>query len=113
MTEPDTPTNHPARHIILTENARFGHETGAGLMRNRCAFTSRDMAADWPEAFTYAVVLGWDNDDPDPHPDDRGAMDQVAAKYGWDDDLVAFLRDTHQRFLALSEVTELIVEDPR
>jgi hypothetical protein len=89
--------------IILNENTRFGLETGAGLMRNRCAFTSRDMAADWPDAFTYAVVLGWD-DDPDADPEDRcDAMSAIAERWGWDDEMVAFLRDAHERFARLAD----------
>ncbi len=88
------------RVVVLTENTRSGDETGAGLMRNRCAFTSRDMAADWPEAFTYAVIFGWGPDEDDP--EDSGAWDAVAAKHGWDPELVAFLRDAHERFTRLA-----------
>lgn len=87
--------------IILSERSRFGHETGAGILRNRCAFTSRDMGNDWPEAFTYAIVMGWD--DPDVH--EEGAMQEMARRYDWDDELIAFLRDAHERFEALSDRT--------
>jgi hypothetical protein len=86
------------RAIMLNERTRSGGETGAGIMRNRCAFTSRDMAADWPEAFTYAVVLGWDD-----------AMDSMAAKFEWDDAMVEFLRDAHRRFAVLADA---LVTDP-
>lgn len=88
--------------ILLTENSRFGTETGAGLMRNRCAFTSRDMAADWGDAFTYAIVLGWHDNDPE-----IDAMGHLASKWDWDDDLIAFLVDAHDRFRALRDKTEL------
>jgi len=84
------------RVLILTEDTHQGDETGAGRMRNRCAFTSRDMGADWPEAFTYAVVLGWDAED-----DEEDPMPEMAARWGWDDEMVAFLRETHQRFQQL------------
>ena len=87
--------------IVLTERTRFGGETGAGIMRNRCAFTARDMAEDWPEAFTYAVVMGWDDETNDPDAGD--AMSDMASKYGWDDELVAFLRDAHRRFMELTD----------
>jgi hypothetical protein len=89
------------RVVILTERTRFGGESGAGLMRNRCAFTPRDMGADWPEAFTYAVVFGWD--DPDPESD---AMAEMAARWDWDEPMVEFLRDAHRRFQALADKTE-------
>jgi len=72
--------------------------TGAGRLRNHCAFTSRDMGADWTEAFTYAVVFGWDAEDSD---GEDGAMDEMAARWGWDETLVEFLRDAHRRFQAL------------
>lgn len=90
------------RIVVLSERTRFGHETGAGLMRNRCAFTSRDMASDWPDAFTYAIVLGWHDDE---HPEDD-AMAEVAAQFGWDGELIAFLRDTHERFKKLADKRE-------
>lgn len=87
-------------HIILNDKTRFGSETGAGIMRNRCAFTSRDMAADWPEAFTYAIVFGWGGDDDDPTED---AWADAAEQFEWDDDLVAFLKDAHERFTRLPD----------
>lgn len=85
------------RVLVLTENTRMGGETGAGIMCNRCTFTSRDMAHDWPEAFTYAVVCGWGDGDED------DAWYDVAEKFGWDAELVAFLRETHRRFEELAD----------
>jgi hypothetical protein len=87
--------------IALTEHFRSGGETGAGVMRNRCAFTSRDMGDDWPEAFTYAVVCGWDGDS-----EGDSAMEAMAAKFGWDEPLIEFLRDAHRRFEALADRTK-------
>lgn len=84
--------------VILNERTRFGGESGAGLLRNRCAFTPRDMGADWPDAFTFAVVFGWDGDQ-----DDESAMDEMAARWGWDEAMVEFLRDAHRRFAALPD----------
>jgi hypothetical protein len=77
------------------------NETGAGIMRNRCAFTSQDMSGGWSQAFTYAVVCGWDAD-PD-NPDDADAMDFVAAQHDWDQPLIDFLRDAHRRFKELPD----------
>jgi hypothetical protein len=88
-----------ARVVVLNEDTRSGNETGAGILRNRCAFTPRDMGADWPEAFTYAVVFGWD--DPEIH--EEGAMDEMAARWGWDESMVEFLRDAHARFATLAD----------
>lgn len=87
------------RVVILNESTSLGNETGAGLMRNRCAFTSRDMSADWPEAFTYAIVFGWRDED---HPDED-ATQEVAERYGWDEELVSFLVEAHERFKLLSD----------
>lgn len=89
------------RIVVLTERTMFGGETGAGAMRNRCAFTCRDMGADWPDAFTYAIVYGWGGDSDEPN--DAGAWDQQAAKWGWDAELVEFLRDAHSRFDRLAD----------
>ena len=85
--------------IFLNENTRFGRESGAGLMRNRCAFTARDMGAEFGDAFTYAVVCGWGSED---DPDDVNAWPEQAAKWGWDEALIEFLRDSHERFSRLS-----------
>ena len=89
------------RAVILTESSAFGDETGAGIMRNRCAFTSRDMASDWPEAFAYAIVSGWDDDTDEPEESD--AMSELAGKFDWDAEMVTFLRDAHQRFAELAD----------
>jgi hypothetical protein len=83
--------------VVLTERTRFGGETGAAIMRNRCAFTTRDMADDWPAAFTYAIVLGWGDED------DPAGLHRMAAKWEWDDALVEFLIDAHQRFRGLAD----------
>ncbi|WP_062516502.1 hypothetical protein [Demequina gelatinilytica] len=110
-------TRDGVRAIMMTERTRFGDETAAGVMANRCAFTSRDMGADWPEAFTYAIVMGWGNDDDEcesgecevafedcKDPAHRGMAErEVAAKFGWDETLIAFLRDAHDRFKALPQ----------
>jgi hypothetical protein len=82
----------------MTGKANEPAPSGAEKMRNRCAFTSRDMGADWPEAFTYAVVLGWGPDSPD----DEDATTEIADRFGWDAELVAFLQETHRQFAALS-----------
>lgn len=81
--------------MVLNEQTQTGDETGAGLMRNRCAFTSRDMSPGWADAFTYAIVCGWG----------KKATRDLAEQHGWDDDLVAFLRDAHRRFKRLPDVT--------
>ena len=88
------------RYVILNERTRFGGETGADLMRNRCSFTSKDMAEEWDAAFAYAIILGWDADEDEPEED--GCMEAMAERWGWDAEMVAFLRDTHERFAALS-----------
>lgn len=85
-------SEHDPMVIVLNEDTRFGSETGAGIMRNRCAFTVRDMGDDWPAAFTYAVVLGWNE-----------ATAEMAARWDWDDEMVAFLQDAHARFTALAD----------
>jgi hypothetical protein len=84
-----------SEYAILSEHTRSGGETGAGIMRNRCAFTPRDMGADWPEAFTYAVVAGWDD-----------ALEHMAARWEWDPALVEFLQDAHRRFRQLPDRTD-------
>ena len=88
-----------SEYIVLNEESFSDETTGAGRLRNACAFTSRDMGADWPEAFTWAIVFGWGDED---YPDED-ATSEIAEKFGWDDQLVAFLEDAHKRFLALPD----------
>ena len=97
MTTQPTTKESNMKHLIVNESTTFGGETAAGIMHNRCVLTARDMGADWPEAFTYAVVAGWD----DEGGEDDSAMLEVAARFGWDAELIAFIRDAHQRFGAL------------
>ncbi|QRY62727.1 hypothetical protein JVX90_00170 [Gordonia sp. PDNC005] len=73
----------------------------AELMRDRCAFTSRDMAEHWGDAFTYAIVFGWG----DGEGDEDDAWNEVANQQEWDQPLVEFLRDAHRRFAALGKAT--------
>lgn len=95
------------KRIIMSENSFSEGASGAELMRNRCSFTSRDMAADWPEAFTYAIVKGWYNDDEDDEDYmSDAAMQECAEKFGWDDTLVEFLKDAHERFKKLPSKPE-------
>jgi hypothetical protein len=58
---------------------------------------------DWSEsrsmAWVYGIVLGWDNDEPD-DPEDFGAMDEIAEKFGWTPNQVERLRELHRRFNA-------------
>jgi hypothetical protein len=83
--------------IVLSERTRFGGETGAGIMRSRCAFTPRDMSADWPDAFTYAIVMGWDDSE------GESAITGIAEKFEWDAALIEFVRDAHERFKQLAD----------
>ena len=68
-----------AHQAQVLADARRGQPTAAKTMRDRCGFTSRDMGASWSDAFTYAVI------------------------FGWDAELIAFLRDAHDRFRTLPD----------
>lgn len=98
------------REAIARSDALTSSMTGAGIMRDRCAFTSQDMGEGWAQAFTYAVVLGWDADPDDP--EDAGVMEQLAAKFGWDDRMVEFLRDAHRRFEELPDSSYRVWPSP-
>lgn len=66
--------------------------SGAGVLRNQCAFTARDMSTGWSDAFTYAIVCGWGD-----------AWDEVAEAHGWDPQLVEFLKQVHNEFAKLPD----------
>jgi hypothetical protein len=89
-----------SRVLMLNENTLLS-QSGAGKMERRCAFTSRDMSLDWPEAFTYAVVFGWDSDPADSDNPDDG-WSEFVERFGWDEPLIEFLRDAHRRFAELT-----------
>ena len=54
---------------------------------------SRDWGARWDDAWLYAILCGWDCEQTE-HDETctHGAMEEMAAKFGWDDDTVAKLR---------------------
>lgn len=89
-------------HVLLNEETRFGGESSAGIMRNRCAFTSKDMSREWADAFTFSIVFGWSDED---FPEDD-AWGEISTYHGWDAEMVAFLKDAHERFLALPDKKE-------
>lgn len=68
-------------------------------MRDHCAFTSRDQGADWASAFTYAVVFGWGGEPGD----SEDAWPEIAERFGWDQELVDFLKRTHAEFDKLGD----------
>ncbi len=78
---------------------------------NMIAFNSRDFAEDRFEAWLYGIVLGWDGDDNDPY-DGDGAMDEVAARFGWTAAQVANLRALHANWKRLESAAESALARP-
>ncbi|MGR6523858.1 hypothetical protein ACU5JM_19665 [Rhodococcus erythropolis] len=68
-------------------------------LHNLITFSSKDFAADRTDAWIYGIVVGWDNEDADPDPEDVGAMDEIAATYGWDAQTVAQLRELRSQWI--------------
>ncbi|NYD39920.1 hypothetical protein [Nocardioides panaciterrulae] len=67
-------------------------------LRRLLAFNSRDWAQDRADAWLWGVVLGWDADENEVG--EESAMDEVAARHGWDASEVARLRRLHAQFAA-------------
>lgn len=68
-------------------------------LHNLITFSSRDFGADRTDAWLYGIVVGWDNEDTDPDPEDLGAMDELAATFGWDAQTVAQLRELRSQWI--------------
>ena len=73
----------------------------ADRMRDNCAFTSRDQAADWASAFTYAIVFGWGGDEPLV----EDCWQEIADRFGWDQELIDWLKRTHAEFEKLGRAS--------
>jgi hypothetical protein len=83
------------RIIITGDIDRISGETNPfESVRNLVAFDSRDWGATKSDAWLYGIVAGWDSDDDEP--DGDGAMDELAARFGWDANEVARLRLLHK-----------------
>lgn len=65
-----------------------------GSLRNAIAFSSADWGAARDLAWVYGIVLGWDDNDEAEY----GAMEVLAARFGWSDETVARLRNLHAEF---------------
>lgn len=63
-------------------------------LRDLLAFSSRDWAAVKGDAWLWGIVFGWD----DAEGTECDAMDDVAAKHGWDAHDIARLRNLHENF---------------
>lgn len=68
-----------------------------------CATNPRDWGARWDDAWLYAILVGWDcektvHDGTCTH----GAMEEMAARYGWSAELVERLRGFRAAVRAVS-----------
>jgi hypothetical protein len=63
-------------------------------------FDSRDWGASRRDAWLWAVLVGWDGDEPG---DTEDAMAEVALRYGWSDETVERLRRMHAAVAAVLE----------
>ena len=68
-------------------------------LHNLITFSSKDFGANRTDAWLYGIVVGWDNEDTDPDPEDLGAMDELAATFGWDAQTVAQLRELRSQWI--------------
>lgn len=64
-------------------------------LHNTMVFDSRDWALNRRDAWLYGIVVGWDLDDDVDPAHDEGAMDDTAARHGWDPDTITRLRRLH------------------
>lgn len=64
-------------------------------LRDLLSFSSRDWAQVKGDAWLWGIVFGWDGEDDD---GEGSAMDEVAARHGWDEHDVARLRRLHENF---------------
>ena len=82
--------------IPFTEPQIDPHEA----LRDALAFSADDWSETRAMAWVYGIVLGWDADPDDPEDAEFGAMEDLAAKFGWTPDQVERLRELHRRFNA-------------
>lgn len=76
-------------------------------LRNTLAFGSADWGEDRSTAWMYGIVVGWDDDEPEPGETGREAMDELARRHRWSPAQVERLRELHRRFQRLTLASDL------
>lgn len=72
-------------------------------MTRAMATNVRDWGTDRMDAFLWGVLLGWDCDEQHEHDEidcSPGAMDEIAARHGWDTQQIERVRRFHRAVLA-------------
>ena len=91
--------------FVIANNLPYGGEPAVFDPKRALADTIVFSSDDWWQsramAWVYGIVVGWDDDDPMEGETGREALDDLAAKFGWSDNVVTRLRELHRRFEAL------------
>lgn len=88
-------------HIIANDIPLSSGETNPlEALESSLAFSSMDWGEARDTAWIYGIVCGWDEDD---DPEDAGAMQELATKFGWTDEQVSRLRALHAEFTRMRE----------
>lgn len=83
-----------AENLDLRARAKSAAEAFGSI--DKClAFSSRDHGLYRGDAWIYGIVCGWEHGD-------SKAMDEMAARHGWDAESVARLRKLHDAAAALA-----------
>lgn len=111
----DQPAQHPAhdgqtcaeyRQTLLASDAY----EAIRRLRQIFAFSSRDWSEADDTARLYALIVGWESEDPE-EPSD--AYPSLAAKFNWPPQLVAELKKLRAAFAGLPELLTLVVDQQR
>lgn len=104
MTDPPRASAPRPERIVFTNDLPYtmGEENPLEALKTTLAFAVDDWGHSRAMSWVYGIVLGWD----DEHPDDNGAMEEQAARHGWDAAAVERLRRLHAAFVRMVEASK-------
>jgi hypothetical protein len=96
---------------VLSTSVSVSPETlGAALrsITSRITTSARDFSTYEPDAWVYGIAVGWDCEEDHDHDDICGgtaAMDEVAARHGWNEAAVTRLRAHRKAYAAATRLS--------
>lgn len=82
-------------------------------MHDVIVFDARDWSLDRHDAWLYAILVGWEQEDTDDPTDIRepGVLEQVAARHGWSAATIARIRRMRAAVKAATADTAIFERD--
>jgi hypothetical protein len=103
--EPDLTSELDAAEDIVMGRAEAAEDLRAALnsIKSRITTSAMDFSDYEPNAWVYGIAVGWDCEEDHEHDDLCGgtaAMEELTARFDWDEAAVTRLRDLRKAYAA-------------